>query len=117
MKVAFRELSAGNAVSPVRSVVPMAPLIPVLQVATGLDPAAWEAVERGNERHVATCRALAEAFVPGPTDRMVDEIYLLTKAESFVALAVERGWSVEEYRTWLRDGLARVLGVDGVGAP
>ncbi|MBM7518946.1 TetR/AcrR family transcriptional regulator [Nocardioides nitrophenolicus] len=99
----------------VRSLVPMAPLIPALQVAEALDAAAAQEVEEGNRRHVAASRTLARAFVDEPSDHLVDEVYLLTKGETFVVLTGERGWTVAQYASWLRASLARLLVVDETG--
>lgn len=96
----------------VRSLVPMAPLIPALQVAAEVDPSAAEEIDEGNRRHAAASRSLAEVFVERPADEVVDEVYLLTKAETFVVLTGERGWTLERYRAWLRVRLSRLLAVD-----
>lgn len=96
----------------VRSLVPMAPLTPVLAQAADQDPVAAEAVADGRRRHLAACRLLVGAFVPDPAPaELVDEVYLLTLGETFLVLTGDRGWGVEQYAAWLRRSLAQALGV------
>jgi hypothetical protein len=41
----------------------------------------------------------------------VDEIVVLTRAETYLVLAEERGWSAARYAEWLRRSIARAVGV------
>jgi hypothetical protein len=41
----------------------------------------------------------------------VDEIVVLTRAETYLTLADERGWSVARYAAWLRRSVAQAVNV------
>ena len=49
-----------------------------------------------------------------PAPDAVDEVYLLTRSETYVTFAHHRGWSVERYAAWLRRSLRAA--VDGPSA-
>ena len=58
------------------------------------------------------CGDLVRLLARGePARDAVDEVYLLTRAETYVTLAQHRGWPVERYAAWLRRSLRTA--VDG----
>jgi hypothetical protein len=62
--------------------------------------------------HVETIRALVPLLATGPVHPdTVDEIVVLTRAETYLTLADERGWSVARYAAWLRRSIEQAVGV------
>ena len=58
------------------------------------------------------CGDLVRLLARGePAPDAVDEVYLLTRAETYLTFAQHRGWTVERYAAWLRRSLRQA--VDG----
>lgn len=93
-------------------VVPMGPLVPVLAHGAEQDPSLRDLVRGAHLGHAAVCADLVRLLAHGePAPDAVDEVYLLTRAETYLTLAQHRGWTVERYAAWLRRSLRRA--VDG----
>ena len=94
------------------AVVPMAPFVPVLAQGAGDDDRMRTVLEAARRGHVEMVRELVPLLATGPVHAdTVDEIVLLTRAETYLTLADERGWSVARYAAWLRRSIARAVGV------
>ncbi|GIN04401.1 hypothetical protein Pve01_60590 [Planomonospora venezuelensis] len=93
-------------------VVPMGPLVWVLGTGAEQDPALRDLVRGAHLAHAAMCEDLVRLLARGePAPDAVDEVYLLTRAETYLTLAQHRGWTVERYAAWLRRSLRTA--VDG----
>lgn len=93
-------------------VVPMGPLVPVLAHGAEADPALRDLVRGAHLGHAVMCGDVARLLARGePAPDAVDEVYLLTRAETYLTLAQHRGWTVERYAAWLRRSLRAA--VDG----
>jgi len=93
-------------------VVPMGPLVLVLAHGAEQDPALRDLVRGAHLGHAAMCGDLVRLLARGePAPDAVDEVYLLTRAETYVTFAQHRGWTVERYAAWLRRSLRTA--VDG----
>ena len=93
-------------------VVPMGPLVSVLAHGAEQDPTLRDLVRGAHLGHAAMCADVARLLARGePAPDAVDEVYLLTRAETYVTLAQHRGWTVERYAAWLRRSLRTA--VDG----
>jgi AcrR family transcriptional regulator len=87
-------------------VVPMGPLVGVLGHGAEQDPAMRDLVRGAHLGHAAMCEDLVRLLSTGePPPDAVDEVYLLTRAETYLVLAQHRGWTVERYAAWLRRSL------------
>lgn len=94
------------------AVVPMAPFVPVLAQGAGDDDRMRTVLEAARRGHVEMVWELVPLLATGPVHAdTVDEIVLLTRAETYLTLADERGWSVARYAAWLRRSIARAVGV------
>ena len=94
------------------AVVPMAPFVPVLAQGAGDDDRMRTVLEAARRGHVEMVRELVPLLATGPVHAdTVDEIVLLTRAETYLTLADERGWSVARYAAWLRRSIARAVGI------
>jgi len=81
----------------------MAPLVSVLALGADQDEELRDLVAAAHERHAATARAAISVLAPGPVgDDALDEVYLLTRAETYLTFVDQRGWSRERYAAWLR---------------
>lgn len=99
-----------------RALVPMAPLVAVMASGTDQDPVLRDLVAQAQLGHAGTAAELTRLIAPGPVGPdAVDEVYLLTRAETFLTLVHQRGWSLERYAGWLRRSLRGA--VDGDGRP
>jgi AcrR family transcriptional regulator len=97
-------------------VVPMGPLVSVLAHGAEQDPALRELVRRAHLGHAAVCDDVVGLLAHGEAaPDAVDEVYLLTRAETWVTLAQHRGWSAERYAAWLRRSLRTAT--DGPSTP
>lgn len=96
-------------------VVPMGPLVPVLAHGAEQDPTLRDLVRGAHLGHAAMCEDAVRLLARRePAPDAVDEVYLLTRAETYLTLAQHRGWSVERYAAWLRRSLRTA--VDGPAA-
>ena len=94
------------------AVVPMAPFVPVLAQGADDDARMKAVLEAARAGHVDTISALVPLLAAGPVHAdTVDEIVVLTRAETYLVLAEERGWSAARYGEWLRRSIARAVGV------
>jgi len=88
----------------------MAPLVSVLALGADQDEELAALVVGAEQRHAETARMALELLASGPVpDDAVDEIYALTRAEVYLALVHQRGWTAERYRAWLRRSLLAAL--------
>jgi len=84
-------------------VVPMGPLVWVLAHGAEQDPLMRELVRSAQAGHAVMCEELVRLLATGePAADAVDEVYLLTRAETYQTLAEHRGWTPERYAEWLR---------------
>ncbi|WP_191279039.1 TetR/AcrR family transcriptional regulator [Nocardioides flavus (ex Wang et al. 2016)] len=94
------------------AVVPMAPFVPVLAQGADEDERMRTVLQAARDGHVETIRALVPLLASGPVHPdTVDEVVVLTRAETYLTLAEERGWSVARYAAWLRRSIARAVGL------
>jgi AcrR family transcriptional regulator len=94
------------------AVVPMAPFVPVLAQGAGDDARMKAVLEAARAGHVDTMRALVPLLAAGPVHPdTLDELVVLTRAETYLTLAEELGWTVARYAAWLRRSIARAVGV------
>jgi AcrR family transcriptional regulator len=92
------------------SLVPMAPLVPVMTSGAEHDAELQALVAGAAQGHAATAREVVRLLAPGPVHPdMVDEVYVLTLAETYLAFVQQRGWSVERYAVWLRRSLSAAV--------
>ncbi|MEP9361935.1 TetR family transcriptional regulator [Nocardioides sp. CN2-186] len=92
------------------SLVPMAPLVPVMTAGAEHDADLRRLVRAAELGHAETAREVVRLLAPGPVgDDVVDEVYVLTLAETYLAFVQQRGWSTERYAAWLRRSLRAVL--------
>ncbi len=93
-------------------VEPMGPLVGVLVQGAEQDPTLHELVRVAHVGHAALCEDVVRLLARGePAPDAVDEVYLLTRSETYQVLAEHRGWSIERYAAWLRRSLRAA--VDG----
>lgn len=89
---------------------PMGPLVWVLVQGAEQDPTLHELVRVAHAGHAALCEELVGLLARGePAPDAVDEVYLLTRSETYVVLAQHRGWSLERYAGWLRRSLRTAI--------
>lgn len=94
------------------AVVPMAPFVPVLAQGADDDARMKAVLEAARAGHVDTMGALVPLLATGPVHAdTVDEIVVLTRAETYLVLADELGWSAARYAAWLRRSIARSVGL------
>ena len=87
-------------------VVRMGPLVWVLGHGAEQDPAMRELVRGAHAGHAAMCEDLVRLLATGPPPPdAADEVYLLTRAETYQTLAQHRGWTEDRYAAWLRRSL------------
>jgi AcrR family transcriptional regulator len=88
----------------------LAPLVPVLVVGAEQSPALRDAVRSSRDAHArstaAAVRLLAGADASADA---VDEVYVLTRAETYLAFVTQRGWDTERYAAWLRRVLPEAI--------
>ena len=88
----------------------MAPLVSVLALGADQDEELRGLMTAAELRHAETARAALRVLATGPVpDDAVDEIYALTRAEVYLALVHQRGWSRDRYAAWLRRALRAAL--------
>jgi AcrR family transcriptional regulator len=91
-------------------VVRMGPLVWVLAHGAEQDPAMRDLVLGAQAGHAAMCQDLVRLLATGPPPPdAVDEVYVLTRAETYQTLAQHRGWTEERYAAWLRRSLRTAL--------
>ncbi|MBZ5737548.1 TetR/AcrR family transcriptional regulator [Nocardioides mangrovi] len=89
---------------------PMAPLVPVMTAGAEQDDELRRLVDAAKEGHAATSREVVRLLASGPVGAdAVDEVYVLTLAETYLAFVQQRGWTVERYAAWLRRSLRTAL--------
>lgn len=94
------------------AVVPMAPFVPVLAQGADDDARMKAVLEAARAGHVETIGALVPLLAPGLVHPdTVDEVVVLTRAETYLVLADECGWSAARYAAWLRRAIARAVGL------
>ncbi len=72
---------------------------------------AWRQIEAGRERAVTSLvTSLDGQLAAGLTAKTAVDLYLAaTLAEAYSLLVLQRGWSLEQYESWLGDQLLRQL--------
>ncbi|WP_374457235.1 TetR/AcrR family transcriptional regulator [Nocardioides sp.] len=92
------------------TVVRMGPLVGVLGHGAEQDPALRELVRAAHQGHAVVCAEVAHRLTAGQAaPDAVDEVYLLTRSETYLTLAEQRGWTPERYATWLRRSLRAAI--------
>lgn len=87
-------------------VVRMGPLVWVLAHGAEVDPAMRDLTLGAQVGHAAMCEDLVRLLAAGPLrPDAADEVYLLTRAETYQTLVQHRGWTLERYAAWLRRSL------------
>lgn len=85
------------------SIARMAPFVPVIVQAADRDERMRAVLAAAEQGHLETTRLLVSAVADGPVaPDAVDEVYVLTRAETYLTLVEHRGWTTERYRDWLR---------------
>lgn len=98
-------------------VVPMGPLVSVLAHGAEQDPTLRDLVRGAHLAHAEMCRDLVRLIASGePPPDAVDEVYLLTRAETYLTLVQHRGWTVERYAAWLRRSLCTAVAGSSAGS-
>lgn len=93
-------------------VVPMGSLVWVLAHGAEQDPVTRDLVRGAQAGHAVMCEELVRLLATGtPGPDAVDEVYVLTRAETYQTLAEHRGWTPERYAGWLRRSIRAA--VDG----
>lgn len=93
-----------------RSMPALAPLVPALQQAATADAVARGTVAAMQAQRRRTTATAVEALLGGPPHpRVVDEVVVLTSAETYLQLVPGLGWSPEEYAAWLASALRAAL--------
>ena len=88
----------------------MGPLVWVLVHGAEQDPVMSELVRNAQANHAVMCEELVPLLATGPpAPDAVDEVYLLTRAETYQTLAEHRGWTLERYAVWLRRSLRAAI--------
>lgn len=88
----------------------MAPLVTVLALGADQDEELRAMVAAAELRHADTSRTAVQLLAPGPVrDDAVDELYVLTRAETYLTLVRHRGWTRERYAAWLRRSVRAVV--------
>ncbi|QBR92147.1 TetR/AcrR family transcriptional regulator [Nocardioides euryhalodurans] len=91
----------------------MAPLVPVLSFGADQDDELRALMVGAEQRHAQTAEDVVRLLATGPVrDDAVDEVYVLTRAEAYLALVHQRGWSSEHYARWLRRSLLAAVAPD-----
>ena len=94
------------------SVVPLARFVPALVQGAEDDERMREVLGAARRGHVETVRELVPLLATGPVHAdAVDEVVVLTRAETFLTFSDELGWSVPRYAAWLRRALGRIVHV------
>ena len=94
-------------------VVPMGPLLSVLANGAEQDPALRDLARVAQLSHLLVCEDVVRLVATGaPAPDAVDELYVLTRAETWLTLAQQRGWTIDRYAAWLRRSLRTA--VDGL---
>jgi AcrR family transcriptional regulator len=89
---------------------PMAPLVPVMAAGAEQDPDLRALVRSAKQGHAVTSEVLTRLLAVGePPPDAVDEVYVFTLAETYLAFVQQRGWDTERYAAWLRRSLRAAL--------
>lgn len=92
------------------SVARMAPFVPVIIQAADRDERMHAVLVAAEQGHLETTRLLVSTLADGPLGPdAVDEVYVMTRAESYLTFVGRRGWTAERYRDWLRRSLVAAL--------
>jgi AcrR family transcriptional regulator len=90
------------------SLAGIAPLARVLPLAADVDPELRRLVEASEDGLVGIAAQVVELLAVGePHPDAVDEVYVLMRSETYLALVGRRGWSDERFTAWLRRSLDR----------
>lgn len=88
------------------ALVPMAPLVAAMTIGAEHDPDLAALVHSAEQGHAATAAEVVRLLAEGrPRPDVVDEVYVITLAETYLAFTQQRSWSLERYRAWLRRAL------------
>lgn len=96
------------------SVVPMAPFVPAMVQGAVEDERMRSVLDVARAGHVEVVREAVPLLASGPVHPdTVDEIVVLTRAETYLTFASELGWAGGRYASWLRRAIARAVGLTG----
>lgn len=88
----------------------MAPIFAVLPLAADQDPELQALVTASEASLRSIGSEVVRLLAVGPTHPdAVDEVYVLLRSQTFLALVRECGWSLERYGAWLRRRLLEVV--------
>lgn len=91
------------------SVVPMAPFVRAIAAGAAEDERMRAVLDAARRGHVEVVAGAVEVLGNGAAHPdAVDEVVLMTRAETYLTLA-ELGWTVERYAAWLRRSIARAV--------
>jgi AcrR family transcriptional regulator len=89
---------------------PMVPMLSVVNVAADQDEQLATLLREARRMHLVTCAEACELIASGPVEpRVVDEVGLLSRAETYALLVVEREWSLGDYTDWVEQRLRALL--------
>lgn len=92
------------------SIERMAPFVPVIIQAADRDHRMRAVLVAAEQGHLATTRLLVAAVADGPVaPDAVDEVYVMTRAESYLTFIQQRGWTSQRYRDWLRRSIVAAV--------
>jgi AcrR family transcriptional regulator len=90
------------------SLAGIAPLARVLPLAADVDPELRRLVDASEAGLVGIAEQVVDLLAAGePHPDAVDEVYVLMRSETYLALVGRRGWSDERFTAWLRRSLDR----------
>jgi len=91
-----------------RSLAGIAPLARVLPLAADVDPELSDLVDASEAGLAGIAAQVVDLLATDePDPDAVDEVYVLMRSETYLALVGRRGWSEERFATWLRGALDR----------
>lgn len=91
------------------AVAPMAPLVPVMTQGGAEDPTMSAVLAAARAGHVEAIRALVAMVTTSPPPDAVEALVLLTRAETYLLMVGEIGWTEERFRGWLRRSVGQAL--------
>jgi len=91
----------------------LAPLVPVLVSGAEQNPVLRDAMLAARAAHARSSAAAVRVLVgvTAPEDAP-DEVYVLTRAETYLAFVQQRGWEPLRYAAWLRRSLRQAVALD-----
>ncbi len=88
----------------------LGPLVPALVSGAEQHPVLREEMLAAREAHVRSSAAAVRLLAgEGAPDDAVDVVYVLTRAETYLAFVQQRDWEPARYAAWLRRALRQVV--------